>query len=89
MPLPPDPLVGSPDPSSARIAPTENLTHPTYGEIGLWVLKAMGEAPSPGTVGRMELLRIWDVLGRDARKELVNAGRVLLAREMGGAGDGE
>ncbi|MBP0492206.1 hypothetical protein [Roseomonas indoligenes] len=65
------------------VEPREDETHPAYGEVGLWVLKAMGEAPSPGTVGRMELLRIWDVLGRDARKELVAKGRELLRRETG------
>jgi hypothetical protein len=41
-------------------------------------VRKVGEgAPSPGTAGRMELLRIWDGLARDDRRGLLELARRL------------
>jgi hypothetical protein len=80
--LPPGPFDSLPDPLGAKIEPVEGINHPAYGQAAMWITKAMAEEPSGGTLGRIELLKIWDQLPLDARKNLVRAGRVLLGREM-------
>lgn len=77
MPLPPAPFEGRPNPLDASIEPAEVFKHPAAGEVGKWIDKALHGPPSPGVVGRMELLRHWDQLPADKRKALL-----LLAREM-------
>ena len=77
MPLPPAPFDDRPDPLGAKIEPAEVFQHPAAGEVGTWIDKALHGPPSPGTVGRMELLRHWDRLPADKRRMLL-----LSAREM-------
>ncbi|WP_043840198.1 hypothetical protein [Muricoccus aerilatus] len=77
MPLPPTPFDGRPNPLDATIEPAEVFQHPAAGEVGKWIDKALHGPPSPGAVGRMELLRHWERLPADKRRMLL-----LLAREM-------
>ena len=83
MSLPPSPFDQHPDPLGSEVVPTEGVQHPEFGQVGEWIDKAMASEPSAGTIGRMELLRAWDQLPADGRKQLVRAARVLLAREKG------
>jgi hypothetical protein len=53
------------------------LKQPAEGQVSAWIEAAMYGPPSPGTIGRMELLRHWDGLSADKRKMLL-----LLVREM-------
>ena len=77
MPLPPTPFDNLPNPLDAKIELAEVLQHPAAGDVGKWIDEAMGGSPSPGTIGRMELLRHWERLPSDKRRMLL-----LLAREM-------
>jgi hypothetical protein len=77
MPLPPAPFDSRPNPLDTRIEPAEVFEHPAAGAVGQWIDKALHGPPSPGVVGRMELLRHWDHLPADKRRALL-----LLAREM-------
>ena len=71
------PFDDPPDPLDAEISPSEAIRHPAYGQVSAWIDKAMEGPPSPGTIGRMELLRHWDRLPGEQRQMLL-----LLAREM-------
>jgi len=77
------PFEHHPDPLRAVVHPEEGIDRAAFGQVAMWITKAMAEPPSGGTLGRMELLKIWDALPVGERKKLVQAGRVLLAREIG------
>ncbi|MCR0985273.1 hypothetical protein [Roseomonas populi] len=77
MPKLPDPFGNSPDPLTADIRPMEAIQHPAYGKVSAWIDEALKGPPSPGTIGRMELLRHWDQLPGDKRQMLL-----IMAREM-------
>lgn len=82
-----EPFKHHPNPLGAVIVPTEGGKHPAYGQVRRWIEAATASEPSAGTLGRMELLRIWNYLPADGRKNLVKAARVLLAREKGANDD--
>jgi len=79
----PSPFDHHPDPLRAVVHPEEGMDHGAFGQVAMWITKAMAELPSGGALGRMELLKIWDALPVEERKKLVQARRVLLSREMG------
>ena len=77
MPMPPGPFDERPNPLNAEIKPAEAIRHPAFGQVSAWIDKAMEGPPSPGTIGRMELVRHWDRLPAEKRQLLL-----LMAREM-------
>jgi hypothetical protein len=75
---PAPPFCRQPEPTDAHNEPAEAIPHPAVGKVNAWIGNAMAGPPSPGLVGRIELMRRWNVLSAEKRQMLL-----LLAREMG------
>jgi hypothetical protein len=75
--LPPPPSCRQPEPPDADAEPADAIPHPAVSKVKAWIGNAMAGPPSPGLVGRIELMRHWDGLSAEKRQLLL-----LLAREM-------